>query len=219
MEFPKTIYFCNRTLDKMELYASKWKKLNPEYDIKLFDNAMCEKFLLEEFGEVHRKVFNFVSDGPIKADFWRICILYKYGGVYSDIDNEPFVPIKDFLDPSVSLLTCSTYMKDMAFNPNFIIAHKKCEILKRCIDWYLIKYIKNHRYEYWEWSIMRAFSDTMLISNYNRHEGIYDYNGVKIQILKECPGENHYDAHNLYKGVRIFNNRYATWDHNNHSFF
>jgi len=218
MEFPKTIYFCNRTLDKMEMYASNWKKLNPEYDVQLFDNQMCENFLLEEYGELYKEIFNYIPDGPIKADFWRICILYKYGGVYSDIDNEPIVPIKDFLEPDVGFLTCSSYSSEMSFNPNFIIAHKGCSILKRCIDWYLNKYTQKHHYGYWQWSIMRAFTDTLQLANYHKDQGIYDIDNIKVQIMKECPGNDHYDAHNLYKGKRVFNNRYRTWNHNTHSF-
>lgn len=203
----------------MDVYASAWKRLNPEYEVQLFDNLMCEKFLLEEYSELYRDIFNYIEDGPIKADFWRICILYKYGGVYSDIDNQPLVPIKDFLEPDVEFLTCSSYMGDMNFNPNFIIGHKGSPILKRCIDWYLDKYHQTHKYEYWPWSIMRAFTDTLHLINYHRNDGIYIVDNMKVQIMKECPGNDHYDAHNVYKGKRVFNNRYPTWNHMTHSFF
>jgi hypothetical protein len=37
-----------------------------------------------------------------------------------------------------------------------------------------------------------------------------DEPNMKIQIIKECPGVNHYDAHNIYNNVRVFNNRYLT---------
>ena len=75
---PNTIYFCNKTLDKMELYANNWKKLNPEYEIKLYDDKMCREFLLNEYSQLHLDIFNFLEDGEIKADFWRVCILNKY---------------------------------------------------------------------------------------------------------------------------------------------
>ena len=39
-----------------------------------------------------------------------------------------------------------------------------------------------------------------------------------VQIIQEVPGKEHYDAHNLYKGMRVFNNRYKDWDHVNHCF-
>ena len=218
MSFPKIIYFCNKTLDKMAQYSYIWKKLNPEYEIKLYDNKMCEKFLLEEYGELHRDIFNFLKDGPIKADFWRICILNMYGGVYSDIDNQPFIPIDQFIEKDVDFVTCSSYSLDMNFNPNFIISNKDNIILKTCIEWYIYHYKIKKTYGYWEWSIMRAFSDTLHLENYDKMDGIYYLDKMKIQILKECPGAHHYDAHNIYKNQRIFNNRYISWDFNSHSF-
>jgi GR25 family glycosyltransferase involved in LPS biosynthesis len=218
---PKTIYFCYKSLDAMKTYTDNWQKLNPEYDIRSYDNQMCEQFLLDEFGVLHKDIFNFLRDGPIKADFWRICILYKYGGIYSDIDNVPLLPIRDFLEPSVDFATCSSYWDEMSmkFNPNFIVSTKGNVILEQCIAWYVNNYNNNKPYEYWKWSIMQTFTDILCLDNYNNSDGIYQLNGMAVQIMKECPGKNHYDAHNIYKGMRIFNNRYSNWDWINHTFF
>ena len=95
---PKIIYFCHKSKNGLKKYTDNWKKLNPEYSISLSDNQDCERFLLEEFGNLHLEIFKFIPDGPIKADFWRVCALYKYGGIYSDIDNEPILPISQFLE-------------------------------------------------------------------------------------------------------------------------
>lgn len=218
--FPKVIYFCNKTIDKMEKYANNWKNLNPDYEIKLYDDEMCKNFLLENYGKLYCDIFNFLRDGPIKADFWRICILYKYGGVYSDIDNQPLVPIDSFLEKDVDFVTCSSYWDEMKFifNPNFIITNKENIILRKCIGWYIHKYINKINYSYWDYSIMRCFAETLHLENYNRKDGIYYLDKMKIQIIKEYPGKNHYDAHNIYNGVRVFNNRYLDWDCLNHKF-
>lgn len=216
---PKVIYFCNKKIgEKDHASANNWKILNQEYEVKLYDDEMIKLFLLNEFGELYVNIFNYLKDGPIKADFWRLCILYKKGGIYSDIDNVPLVKLDDFIENDIDLVTCSSYWK-YNFNPNFIICNKDNIILKRCIEWYINKYNNKHVYDYWKWSVMTAFTENLQIKNYKKNTwGVYEADGMKIQIIKECDGKNHYDAHNIYKGKRVFNNRSADWDANLHTF-
>lgn len=58
------------------------------------------------YSDEHVKLFQWIPDGPIKADFWRVCVLHTFGGVYSDADNEPLVPLSDFVRDDVSMTTC-----------------------------------------------------------------------------------------------------------------
>ena len=51
-----------------------------------------------------------------------------------------------------------------------------------------------------------------------KEDGIYHHEGKRIQLFKECQGKSHQDAHNMYKGVRVFNNRYKNYDPKSHSF-
>ena len=95
---PKVIYMCDKELSFIEKYSENWKNLNPDYEIKLYNDKMCEDFLREEFSELHSDIFKYIKDGPIKADFWRVCVLYKDGGVYSDIDIEPLIPLSKFIN-------------------------------------------------------------------------------------------------------------------------
>ena len=62
----------------MDKYANNWKKLNPEYEIKLYDNEMCEQFILNEYGELHRDIFKFINDGPIMESWIFRFNLLKY---------------------------------------------------------------------------------------------------------------------------------------------
>ena len=70
---PKVIYLCHQKLDKIKIYSLNWKSLNLEYEIELYDDALCKEFLLKEYSQFHLDTFNYIPDGPIKADFLRVC--------------------------------------------------------------------------------------------------------------------------------------------------
>ena len=115
--FPRIIYFCHKNLEGMDKYTNNWLKLNPEYKIKNYDDKMCKEFLLNEFNESYSKLFDYLKDGPIKADFWRICILYKNGGIYSDLDNEPLISLNNFIEDDIDFAICSSFSPRFKFNP------------------------------------------------------------------------------------------------------
>lgn len=222
-KFPQVIYFCNKMIGEKEIEATNnWKRLNPDFEIKLYDDEMCKQFLHDTYGQLYCDIFDFLKDGPIKADFWRICILYANGGVYSDIDNKPLVGINDFVEPGIDFVTCSSasnfHPYIFTFNPNLIICSKGNEIIKRSIDWYINKYNNKDPYVYWNYSVVQSFTDIMHIDNFKKEDGIYHLDNMKIQIIKEVYGRTQYDAHNIYKGVKIFYNRYDNWNYYLHKF-
>lgn len=216
-DIPKQIRLCHKDLKQLQIHTNDWKILNPEYDICLYDDESCKTFLLSEFSQKHLDLFCFLKDGPIRADFWRVCILYKYGGVYADSDIQPLVPINVFLENDVDFLTCTSYGPN--FNPNFIMAKPGDEFLKTCIDAYLEMYDTGVIYSYWGYSIMSIFNRLLILENYKKEDGIYyEANGKKYQVVKEIQAKTFYEDHNIYKGMRIFNNRYADYDCHKHAF-
>ena len=64
-----------------------WKILNPEYEYCFYDNNDCDIFIKENFDERIYNAYCKIIPGAFKADLWRYCVLYKYGGVYVDIDT------------------------------------------------------------------------------------------------------------------------------------
>jgi hypothetical protein len=67
-------------------------RLNPDYRIYYFDDDDIIKFM-KSYGEKEYAAYNKLIPGAYKADFFRYCILYKYGGCYSDIGH---VMLKSF---------------------------------------------------------------------------------------------------------------------------
>ncbi len=211
---------CDKELTFIEKYSKNWKKLNPEFEIKLYSDAMCEQFLLNEYSQLHLEIFKFIKDGPIKADFWRVCILYKYGGYYVDADIEPLVPINQFVEPNVDFVICSSYYFYTFFNPNFIMGKAGDKNLEKCINIYIQKYNDKQLYLYLTWSIVTIMSHLNVfdMTNLKKKAGVYDSNGKKIQLLEEIKGYDTYCDHMIYNGIKIFNNRYETYDQQNHQF-
>jgi mannosyltransferase OCH1-like enzyme len=184
----------------------------------LFDNNMCRIFLTKVYSPFFCSIFDFLQDGPIKADFWRVCVLFKCGGVYVDADIEPLKPIEEFIDNAAVFATCTSYSDNYLFNPNFIVSNKNNAILQNAINWYVKKFNEKQEYDYWGWSIMKCFSEILPITYIK--SGVYKVPATNsfIQIIREVKGKTHYDDHNLYKGIRIFNNRYKQWDFDKHAF-
>ena len=218
---PKVIYMCDKETTFIEKYSKNWLKLNPEFEVKLYDNVACENFLTTEFSPLHCEVFQYIKDGPIKADFWRVCVLYKYGGYYVDADVEPLVPIREFIDEEADFVICTSLYFFKALDPIFMVAEAGNKTLYNCIMVYIKHFNNKFLYSYMTWSIVTImkYSNVLKIKSLKKKFGIYNVDdSYKVQILQEVNGENSYDDHVIYNNIRLFNNRYKTYDEKNHKF-
>jgi hypothetical protein len=99
-KIPKKIFQTWATKDispEFQQIIDLWKKLNPEYEYFLYDNNDCEQFIKEHFEQRLYNAYCQIIPGAFKADLWRYCVLYKYGGVYADIDTLCLNSIDKFL--------------------------------------------------------------------------------------------------------------------------
>jgi len=89
---PKNIFQTHKSFNylksKPHLLNSmnSWYKYKNEFNYQFYDNNMCDKFMKENFDEKTYKAYSILPMGVMKADLWRYCIIYKYGGIYADID-------------------------------------------------------------------------------------------------------------------------------------
>jgi len=224
IDIPKIIHLCYKNKNIPDYIISNWKKLNPDYDIILYDNDDCEKFLLDNYDQKAVDIFNYIKDGPIKADFFRVCILYKVGGIYSDIDCKLLVPIDNFLENNVTFLTCTSANNMNEINPQLIICPKEHPIIKACIDKYYEIYNNKINYNYWGWSIVYIIARIIakIFKTHINNEGVfYDNQNNKYQFIKEIYPDNHIYSSNVYcsyNDIKILNNRYDSYDSIKHEF-
>ena len=59
----------------------------PEFEYRYHDDEECAAFIAEHFPGAYHEAFQRLQVGAAKADFWRILVLLKHGGIYLDIDS------------------------------------------------------------------------------------------------------------------------------------
>jgi mannosyltransferase OCH1-like enzyme len=62
------------------------KNLNKDYQIYYFDDTEVERSINDISKRLHIAYKNIIPSA-FKSDFWRYCMLYKFGGCYSDIGH------------------------------------------------------------------------------------------------------------------------------------
>jgi len=203
---------CHKRLDDIRIHSKNWKTLNPEYDIQLYDDERCKQFLLNNFSQLHVDIFNFLKDGPIKSDFWRLCIICKYGGLYVDADIQPLVPLRSYIEENDDFVTCisTNFINNrcnVKLNPHFLLSNKNNVILQECIDKYVQHYNDKVPYTYWGYSICLLL-EIKEITQKKSH--VLYARDQKIKLLCEQNYENC-----EYNGVVVLNNRYSFYKNHN----
>lgn len=150
--FPKNIYLCYEHKNIPDIVFNNLLKYNPDYKINFFDDDECRNFLEKNFGIKYVDCFNYLEDKIIKADFWRICMLYTKGGVYCDIDIEPKMGINEIIEKDTIFLTSASWVNNF-LNPIILITYPKDKVLENCIVEYITKFEKKINYNYWKFSI------------------------------------------------------------------
>ena len=84
--------YHNKKLIPKKIYDNI-KKYAKNYNHIIFDYQECQYFIGKYYGNEGIFTWNNLQNMSHKADFWRYCILYKYGGLYLDIKVELIKPI------------------------------------------------------------------------------------------------------------------------------
>jgi hypothetical protein len=166
---PRIILLTHRTKQIPASVIATIESLYPEFTILFFDNHDCKVFLETYFSAQHAKFFTRLLLGPIKADFWRLCALYYYGGYYFDIDLVPLVNVESIIESiictasgsrNVSFATCIAADNASIFQA-FVASVPRHPVLATCIQMFIdkSKRLSSRMYSkrfnlplYWQWS-------------------------------------------------------------------
>jgi len=134
-KIPKIIWQTmktNRVPVFIKTYADSWIDNNPEYEYRFFDDNDIIEFLKADFPD-YLDGYKKLKYGASKADLWRYLIIYKYGGVYADMDCKCITSLKQWVNPDATFVTqlgtnkdiCQWLIISIAQNPIFIKAAQK----------------------------------------------------------------------------------------------
>jgi mannosyltransferase OCH1-like enzyme len=108
---PKIIWQTYKDpFDQLQTYMvealNTWKNLNPEFEYKYMDDFEAAQFVLNEYGQEWYDIFVSLPVGVMRGDLWRYMVIYKYGGIYADLDTECLSPINVWLNEDYDMIVC-----------------------------------------------------------------------------------------------------------------
>ena len=138
-------------LPEMKQATELLKENNPEFNYYLYDDEECLNFIKENFDESVANSYLSLIPGSYKADLWRLCILYIFGGVYIDIKIMPNNNFKliNLMNKEYFVLERPGFWKKETYGlwNGFMICKPKNTILLASIN-RIVDNVKNQNYDY-----------------------------------------------------------------------
>lgn len=122
---------------KMQKCVDDLKKANPEFEHYLYDDEDCRNFIKYNFDKKVLNAYDKLKPGAYKADLWRLCVLYKEGGIYLDIKlkcNNGFKLINLINNEHLAKDVPYWYKGKTGIYNAFLITKPHNEYIKKCID-------------------------------------------------------------------------------------
>jgi mannosyltransferase OCH1-like enzyme len=82
----KSIEYIN-SKPKIKSAVKSWLKNTSNFRYHFYDDAKCDKFMKEIVGGTTYDAYQRLPIKVMKADLWRYCVIYEYGGIYADTDT------------------------------------------------------------------------------------------------------------------------------------
>lgn len=86
-------------------YQSSWKQQNPDWEYRLWTDADNDALVRDEFPHL-LELYRSLPRAIHRADFARVLYLWRFGGLYVDLDIEALKPADEILDGAACMLGC-----------------------------------------------------------------------------------------------------------------
>ena len=221
---PKIVITTHINKDKIpkKVYENI-QKYAPNYNLIIFDDNEIIDFLKKNYPDSVLKAFLSLDRRPHKADLFRYCYLYKYGGVYLDIKTVLTKNIDDIFNKRDVQLYTVISSTNYTIHQGIIATVPKNPIFLKLIN-YIVNIDKPIR-RYFEFTI-DFYNQLKKMYNVDKLEnGYLRGNGYNTYLFNEkCTGDKNdckdgLDRYNLccyiYDGEKIiFKTRYSDYPWN-----
>ena len=126
------IWFGDELPEDYQKFINHWKKVMPDYEIMGWN--------LNNIKIEHNKYTDSVKSYAYLSDYYRLKILYEYGGIYLDTDVEVFKKFDEFL--KYDLFTCNHY--DCMVGGGVLGASKNNKDVSNLLDLTVKRYNEKH---------------------------------------------------------------------------
>lgn len=168
------------------------KNNNPRFKYYLFDDNDCREFIKNNFDESILNAYDKLIPGAYKADLWRYCVLYKYGGIYIDIK---YYPINGF--KLINLLEEEHWILDadkIGIYNAIMVSKPNNEILLKAIN----QIVENVKHKYYGSCFLEPTGPKLLAKYFTQTEK----NSFKMKHI--LTGDNDYNKVVLFNGFEVF---------------
>lgn len=191
MKIPRKIFQTQKSLEyvlqkkSLSDAMNSWKK-HRNFEYFFYDDDACENFIQKELPWVY-PAYQKLPLAVMKADLWRYCVIYHFGGVYADMDAECRSSPEYWIRPHVQLI-CGIENNFHISNWTFS-APKGSEILKKIIHLSVERILSTE-----------SFKGDHII-HYLTGPGVFTDGIEKYLVEKNLPTfSNRCDYSNIYRG-------------------
>ena len=216
---PRKIHQTHKSLDfilshsKLNNYYKSWDVEN--YDHIFYDDIQADDFMKDNFNEIYDLYHNLPL--PImKADLWRYCVIYHYGGIYADMDTKfKGNDLDSLFQMDKELILAKEFPHNNNYCQWFFAAPAKSPILKYVIEAVvdIIKNTKDFKYEHVvhqttgphifdssiksyldkvnDKSIIHLHNSTQMMNHHIYHDYSGQWQGGWIEDINEFTGITH----------------------------
>ena len=154
---PKIIHQTHKSKKvptNMAKALSSWIKTNPEYEHRYYTDSDIHNIMQHTHPRVqaayHKLCTEYPDLGAMKADLFRLVLMYEYGGVYTDADTYATTPLRNIIQEDDEFVSGVGALRD--FHQWIIIATPKHPFVQQALFATVFSIMHKKPYVFEDWT-------------------------------------------------------------------